>query len=131
MSPKDVERVTNSVDPEQAAPVEQVVCSYFQVQCQYRLYLRPRRLYWSLSIFVMSISISESRVTPDFTRSTYSAKKCTVSSGHRLSRNICIFIVIALDETSILVAVQFSMQNIYESCDLGRTLWRSNVDVHQ
>ena len=46
-------------------------------------------------------------------------------------RNIYIFIVIALDETSILVTVQFSMQNIYESCDLGRALWRSNVDVHQ
>ena len=45
--------------------------------------------------------------------------------------NIYIFIVIALDETSILVAVQFSMQNIYQSCDLGRALWRSNVDVHQ
>ena len=42
-----------------------------------------------------------------------------------------IFIVIALDETSILLAVQLSMQNIYESCDLGRALWRSNVDVHQ
>ena len=41
------------------------------------------------------------------------------------------FIVNALDETSIFVAVQFSMQNIYESCDLGRALWRSNVDVHQ
>ena len=42
--------------------------------------------------------------------------------------DIYIFIVIALDETSILVAVQFS---IYESCDLGGTLWRSNIDVHQ
>ena len=29
--------------------------------------------------------------------------------------NIYIFIVIALNETSILVAVQFSVQNIYES----------------
>ena len=40
------------------------------------------------------------------------------------SRFICkyIFIVIALDETIIRVAVQFSMQNIYESCDLGRAL---------
>ena len=45
--------------------------------------------------------------------------------------NIYIFIAIALDETSVLVAVQFSMQNIYESCDLGRALWRSNIDVHQ
>ena len=42
-----------------------------------------------------------------------------------------IFTVIAFDETSILVAVQFSMQNIFVSCDLGRALWRSNVDVHQ
>ena len=45
--------------------------------------------------------------------------------------NIYSVIVIVLDETSILVAVQFSMQNIYESCDLGRALWRSNIDVHQ
>ena len=48
-----------------------------------------------------------------------------------LTPNIYIFIVIALDETSILVAVQFSMQNIYESCDLGRAFWQSNVDGHQ
>ena len=40
------------------------------------------------------------------------------SRGHlkRTFLNIYIFIAIALDETSILVAVQFSMQNIYESC---------------
>ena len=44
---------------------------------------------------------------------------------------IYIFIVNALDETSILVAVQFSMQNIYKSYDLGPALWRKNVDVHQ
>ena len=48
-----------------------------------------------------------------------------------LIHNIYIFIVIALDETRILVAVLFSVQNIYESCDLGCALWRSNVDVHQ
>ena len=35
--------------------------------------------------------------------------------------NIYIFIAIALDETSI-VAVYFSMQNIYQACDLGRAL---------
>ena len=40
-------------------------------------------------------------------------------------------IVFALDETSILVAVQFSMQNIYESYDLDRALWQRKVDVHQ
>ena len=45
--------------------------------------------------------------------------------------NVYIFIVIALDETSIVVAVQFSLQNIYESLDLGRALWWSNIDVHQ
>ena len=37
---------------------------------------------------------------------------------------IYIFIAIALDETSILVAVYFSMQNNNQSCDLGRSLWR-------
>ena len=36
--------------------------------------------------------------------------------------NIYIFIAITLHETSILVAVYFSMQNIYQSCDLGRAL---------
>ena len=45
--------------------------------------------------------------------------------------DIYIFIAIVLDETSILVAVYFSMQNIYQSCDLGRGLGRSNVDVSQ
>ena len=34
------------------------------------------------------------------------------------SHNIYTFIAIALDETSILVAVYFSIQNIYQSCDL-------------
>ena len=53
------------------------------------------------------------------------------SKQRLITLNIYIFIVIALDETSILGAVQFSMQNIYETCDLRRALWRSNVDVHQ
>ena len=30
-----------------------------------------------------------------------------------------------------MTLAQFSMQNTYESCDLGRALWRNNVDVHQ
>ena len=47
------------------------------------------------------------------------------------SLNIYIFIAIALDETSILVAVRFSMKNIYQSCDLGRAMGRSNVNVTQ
>ena len=45
--------------------------------------------------------------------------------------NIFIFIAIALDKNCILVAVYFSMQNIYQSCDLGRALGRSNVVVSQ
>ena len=45
--------------------------------------------------------------------------------------NIYIFIAIALDETSILVAHHFSMQNIYQSCDLGHAVGRSNVNVSQ
>ena len=36
----------------------------------------------------------------------------------RILNNIYIFIAIALDETSILVALNFSMQNIYQSCNL-------------
>ena len=42
----------------------------------------------------------------------------------RVFLNIYIFISIALNETSILVAVHFSMKNNYQSCDLG-------VDVSQ
>ena len=45
--------------------------------------------------------------------------------------NTYIFIAIAFDETSILVAVHFSMQNIYQSCDLDRALGRSNVHARQ
>ena len=44
---------------------------------------------------------------------------------------IYIFIAIALDETSILVVVHFSMKNIYQSCDLGRAVGRNIVDVSQ
>ena len=44
---------------------------------------------------------------------------------------IYIFITIPLDETSILVAVYFSMKNIYQSCDRDRAVGRSNVDVSQ
>ena len=45
---------------------------------------------------------------------------------------IYIFIAIALDETSILVALHLSMQNIYyQSRDLGHALKRSNVNVSQ
>ena len=36
-----------------------------------------------------------------------------------------------LDETNILVAVHFSMKNIYQSCDLGRAVGRSNDDASQ
>ena len=42
-----------------------------------------------------------------------------------------IFIAIAWDETSILVAVHFSMKNIYQLCDRGRTVMWSNVVVSQ
>ena len=44
---------------------------------------------------------------------------------------IYIFIAIAFNETIILVAVQFLMKNIYQSCELIRALSRSNVDVSQ
>ena len=45
--------------------------------------------------------------------------------------NINIFIAIALGETSILVALHFSMQNIYQSCDLGHAVGRSNFNFSQ
>ena len=45
--------------------------------------------------------------------------------------NIYIFIAFALVESVILNVLQFPMQNIYQSCDLGRTIRRSNVNVSQ
>ena len=44
---------------------------------------------------------------------------------------IYIFIAITLNETSILVALDFSMRNIYQSCDLGHAVGQSNVNVSQ
>ena len=40
-----------------------------------------------------------------------------------------VFIAIARDETNILVAVHFSMKNIYQLCDRGRAVMWSNVGV--
>ena len=54
-----------------------------------------------------------------------------IESGYLPRQYIYLFITITLDETSILVAVHFSMKNIYQSCDLGRAVMRSNVDVSQ
>ena len=51
--------------------------------------------------------------------------------GFVMSRLIYIFIAIAIDETGILAAVYFAMQNIYQSCDLIREVRRSNVDASQ
>ena len=42
-----------------------------------------------------------------------------------------IFIAIAWNETSILVAVHFSMKNIYQLCDRGRNVMWTNVGVSQ
>ena len=49
----------------------------------------------------------------------------------QIMHNIYIFIVIATDETIILVAFHFSMQNIYQSRDLYRALGWSNVNMSQ
>ena len=49
----------------------------------------------------------------------------------KLSVDIDIFIAIALDQTCIFVTVYFSMQNIYQSYNLGRALGQSNVNVSQ
>ena len=45
--------------------------------------------------------------------------------------NIYIFIAFALDESVILNVLQFTMQNIYWSCDLGRAIGRGNVNASQ
>ena len=45
--------------------------------------------------------------------------------------NVYIFIAFALDESIILDVPQFPMKNIYQSCDLGRAIGRSNVNAIQ
>ena len=55
---------------------------------------------------------------------------CISKTSHSLL-NIYIFIAIALDETSILVALHFSVLNIYQSYDLGHAVRRGNVNVSQ
>ena len=42
-----------------------------------------------------------------------------------------VFIEIAWDETTILVAIHFSMKNIYQLCDRGRAVMWSNVGASQ
>ena len=44
---------------------------------------------------------------------------------------IYILIALALDESIILDVPQFPMQNIYQSCDLGRNIGRRNVNASQ
>ena len=44
---------------------------------------------------------------------------------------IYILIALALDESIILDVPQFPMQNIYQSCDLGRAIGRRNVNASQ
>ena len=44
-----------------------------------------------------------------------------------INLNIYIFIAFVLDESIILDVPQFPMKNIYQSCDLGRAIGRSNV----
>ena len=48
-----------------------------------------------------------------------------------LRLNIYILIALALDESIILDVPQFPMQNIYQSCDLGRAIGRRNVNASQ
>ena len=45
--------------------------------------------------------------------------------------NIYILIALPLDESIILDVSQFPMQNIYQSCDLGRAIGRRNVNASQ
>ena len=45
--------------------------------------------------------------------------------------DIYIFIALALDESIILDVLQFPMQNIYQSCDLGHAIGRRNVNASQ
>ena len=44
---------------------------------------------------------------------------------------IYILIALALDESIILDVPQFPMQNIYQSCDLGRAIGWRNVNASQ
>ena len=42
-----------------------------------------------------------------------------------------VFIAFARDETNILVAVHFSMNNIYQLCDWSQAVMWSNVGISQ
>ena len=48
-----------------------------------------------------------------------------------LNINIYILIALALDESIILDVPHFPMQNIYQSCDLGRAIGRRNFNASQ
>ena len=51
--------------------------------------------------------------------------------GYAVCSYIYILIALALDESIILDVPQFPMQNIYQSCDLGRAIGRRNVNASQ
>ena len=69
---------------------------------------------------------------PDASSGWSKRHKCCLHYGkNKHLIYIYIFIAIALDETIILVAVHFQMQNIYQSYDLYRALEWSNVNVSQ
>ena len=54
-----------------------------------------------------------------------------IKTSEYLILNIYILIALALDETIILDVPQFPMQNIYQSCDLGRAIGRRKVNAIQ
>ena len=49
----------------------------------------------------------------------------------RSNFNIYILIALTLDESIILDVLHCPMQNIYQSCDLGRAIGRRNVNASQ
>ena len=86
---------------------------------------------YSYCLFTVTVSDMKSRSTHAF--------MCVmvVVVGVPLCVCVCVcmewlvFIAVASDETSFLVAVHLSMKSVYQLCDRGRAVMWSNVSVSQ
>ena len=84
---------------------------------------------YSHCLFTVTVSDMKSRSAHAFMCVVVVVVVCVW--GGCVCMELVIFIAIAWDETTILVAVHFSMKNIYQLCDRGRTVMWSNVGVSQ
>ena len=74
---------------------------------------------------------SNSRMIQELQEVTTDYQIRSIIPVQALIKNIYILIALTLDESIILDVPQFPMQNIYQSCDLGRAIGRRNVNAIQ